>query len=389
VEAAHERRLLVRFGAAPPWRVALAVTLVYAAFVVASLARHSAGDFAFVGREFLDRGGTSATISEHATATSRAGYDGQFALFIALDPAHAAPSLDKPAYRYTHILYPAAARAVALGDDEHVPAALLVVNLLAVFAGTLALGLILRRSGESPWLASLFGFFPGVFVAVERDLGDALAYALAALGVLALTWERGRRVAIAGLVFGLAGLARETALVFPAVLGLMAMRDRPTRGAGLLALAAAPTVAWRLFLLEWLGRDQRPPGGGPLPVPLGGLLLQHPFGAATVFELLVVVVPGLLVLAAALRARPANPFVVLLVAEIVLFVLFLPKLSWDDYYAAGRLQIGAVVAALCALPALRRLPERSRKRLRLATRLAFLPAVGFALAILVGGFAPI
>src|SRR5438067_2050010 len=89
-----------------PFRLALLVTLVYAGFVAGALAHHSASDFAFVGRTFVSRSETSPTIAEHAPATTREGYDGQFALFIALDPAHAAPSMDKPSYRYTHIFYP-------------------------------------------------------------------------------------------------------------------------------------------------------------------------------------------------------------------------------------------------------------------------------------------
>src|SRR5207244_11730665 len=118
----------------------------------------------------------------------------------------------------------------------------------------------------------------------------------------------------------------------------------------------APTVAGRLVLVGWLGSDQGPPGGLPRPFPLAGLVLRHSFRSGTVFELLVVAVPGLILLAAALRARPVTPFAALLAIEVVLFVLFLPAPSWEDYYAAGRLQIGAVVAALCLRPSLRPLP---------------------------------
>jgi hypothetical protein len=184
---------------ASPVAAALLVTAVYTALMVAVLAHHrSAEDFAFVGRSFVDRTGASALIKEHARATTTRGYDGQFALFIALDPAHAKGAVDDPAYRYSHVLYPMAARGLALGDDNLVSAALLVVNLLAAFFGTLALGLILRRHRSSPALAVLFGLFAGALVSFDRDLNDLLAYALVALAALALQSGTRRRLLLGG-----------------------------------------------------------------------------------------------------------------------------------------------------------------------------------------------
>src|SRR5207253_9945322 len=98
-----------------PLRVAALLTLLYAVAAANALAHDRAGHFAFVGRSFVERPAASRTITEHSVPTTGAGYDGQFALFIALDPTHAAPSIDKPAYRYSHILYPIAARIAAPG----------------------------------------------------------------------------------------------------------------------------------------------------------------------------------------------------------------------------------------------------------------------------------
>jgi hypothetical protein len=378
----------------PAWRVALLVTLVYGAIAFGPVVRGHAGDYAFVGRTFLDRSGTPAAIAEHAHATSRVGYDGQFALFIALDPTHAAASIDKPAYRYSHILYPVVSRAVALGNDDWVPVAMVLVNLLAIFAGTLSLGVLLRRRGEPPVLAAAFGFFPGMFVAFGHDLGDVLAYSLVPVAVLALRWDRWSRVALAGLVFAAAGLARESTLFFPAVLALWQVlqpgegrRSRLLQASALSAVSFVPYVAWRLFVLAWLGPSHSVPTW-LAPFPFQGIAVQRPWGGTGAFELLVVVVPGLLLAfgaLGALRGRRTSPFVIALLVQVAVFVVFLPAASYADYNAAGRLQLGTVLAALFCASALRGLTGRFRQAVTFAIALGMFPAVLFALAVLGGG----
>ena len=338
----------------------------------------------------MERPATSRTIAEHSVPTTEAGYDGQFALFIALDPAHAAPSIDKPAYRYSHILYPIAARIVALGNDDWVPAAMLIVNVLAVFFGTLALGLILRRERQPVWWAASFGLFPGSLVAFDRDLGDLLAYALVALGVLALRWEMPRRVLLAGAMFALAALGRESTLLFPAVLSLIhaagagrARRRRLAEAAGLALVAAAPYAGWRIFILAWLGADHSVPSG-LAPFPFAGLLHQA-WDTSAVLNLLTVVVPGLILLWPALQAclrHRWSPLAICLALQLVVFVLFLPWQSYADYYAAGRLQLGAVVAALCCAPLLRM--YANPRVVAIGAGLAFAPCLYFVPIVLSG-----
>jgi len=392
---ALRRRLWRDLAGLSPWRVAGLVGLLYLALVLGSLVAGRSADLAYVGHRFVERTGTSAAIAEHAHATSRVGYDGQFALFIALDPAHAAPSMDKPAYRYSHILYPLVARAAALGHESWVPASMILVNVLAVVLGTLALALILKRSGEAPVLASAFGLFPGLLVAFAHDLGDVLAYSLVPVAVLALRWDRWSRILLAGLVFAAAGLARESTLFFPAVLALWHVVEvgerrpvRVLRGALLAGLAAAPYVALRAFLVAWLGPHHSVPSG-LAPFPFEGILRQSWITTAP-FEVAVVVLPALLLGFAALgalRGRATSPFVLVILVQVVVFAVFLPEESYADYNAAGRLQTGTVVAALCAVPALRSLTRRFRKPLRGAIALGMLPVVLFVLSVLVAGAA--
>jgi hypothetical protein len=374
--------VLSRVRPLSPLHVAALVTAVYGISLAGALAHHHASDFAYVGQRFVERPGTSRTITEHAVPTKTIGYDGQFALFIALDPAHAGPSIDGPAYRYSHILYPIAARAIAAGRPDWIPATLLLVNVAAVFFGTLALGIILRRERRPVWWAAAFGLFPGTVLAFDHDVGDLLAYSLVATGVLALRWGLMRRVLLAGIVFALAGLARESALFFPAVLALahvfdhaVERRRRATEATILAVVAAAPYAVWRLFLLRWLG----PHGSFPQGLaryPLGGL--NQPWTPAIGFNLIAVVVPGLLLFVVTLRAGLAHrrsPFFLALVLQLLVFVVFLPAASYADYSSAARLQIGIVVAALCAGPVLRDLAASDRRMLFFGLGLAMAPSL--------------
>src|SRR5205085_5057970 len=97
-------------------------------------ARVSPAAVADVGLDFVSRHGSSAAIAAVAGPAARPGpgYDGQFELFMALDPFHAVPYLDAPAYRYARPLYPMLAWAMRLGQAPPVPWPSRVVSVAAV-----------------------------------------------------------------------------------------------------------------------------------------------------------------------------------------------------------------------------------------------------------------
>ena len=81
-----------------------------------------------------DRG--RSTLSCGCAAGTSNGYDGQYAYYIARDPAHAAGCLDVPAYRYQRILLPVLGRVLALGNTDAIPAAFVLINLVALVGST-------------------------------------------------------------------------------------------------------------------------------------------------------------------------------------------------------------------------------------------------------------
>ena len=379
------RRLRAVLGS--PWLPALLILLGYGWWLLGAFrAGHEARDFIFIGPQFVRQSHTSAVIKldpRYHYLPGTTGYDGQFAYFIALDPIHARDYLDShssgsagPDYRYTRILYPMLARALALGRADAIPAALLLINWISIAAGTLAVAAWLRRRRLSPWLALLYGLYPGIFVALQRDLNEALAYALVALAVY--LYDRGTRRMVVGaaLTFALASLARETTLVFPLayVIGswtnpisrVAGVKPEPTPGrtrAVFGVLCFLPFILWKLFLWYWLGSIGRSGGVYPQPIPLGGLFSYWPWGRDAVEQAVAVVAPALIALMLALWAvarRWWTPEVWALLLNILLFVVFLNGKSYVEYYASGRVTAGVVLAAIYCVPIFRAAARRAR-----------------------------
>jgi hypothetical protein len=145
-------------------------------------------------------------------------------------------------------------------------------------------------SGVSRWFALLYGLFPGILVGVQRDVTEPVAYALVALGILLLDNGRRPRPAAAGVAFGLAGLARQTTLIFPLGFALwLAVTAAGPQGSPtprlswrkplvLVALSLGPYLAYSLYLRIWLRSLS---GGGNLsPVPSWISSISH--GSSTI-----------------------------------------------------------------------------------------------------------
>jgi hypothetical protein len=228
-----------------------------------------------------------------------------------------------------------------------------------VVAGTLALAIWLTRHGRSPWLAALYGLWPGLSLSLFRDLVEPLAYCLVAVAILVFSTERRGRLVVSCALLACALLTRETTLVFPLVLaGVVAVRDRSWRRPAAFAVGAlAPVVVWRIVVTQWLDSSTLEPAGGwKVLAPLYGMRAWWPWDETHWLMALTVDLPFLLLAACALvlvRRGAANWGVVLLLANVALFVVFIPRTVTIDYAAAGRNAIPALLAALYAAPAVR------------------------------------
>ena len=353
----------------PEWVVAALVFALYGVWIALHfLTGQDVRDFIVIGKQAILRSHASGVIRYDPRYVYRdpLGYDGQYCYFIALDPVHARWYMDFPAYRYGRILYPLLARALAFGQASLIPYTLVAINWIAAPAGTLAVGAWLRRKGLSPWLALIYGLSLGMFIALNGDLTEPLAYAFVALAVYLLDFGGRRRMLAAGAAFALAILTRETTAVFAVVWGGwlllggaagVSWRERVRANwrpaATLLGLALLPYLAYKLFLLLWLGSLGTPASVAFELLPFAGLAHYWPWSGFQYVEILSVVLPALICAAAALRAlprRPDSPAIWALLANALLFVLLLPASSYIDQFASSRITLGVVLAALYCIP---------------------------------------
>lgn len=183
------------------------------------------------------------------------GYDGQFYLRFAFDPFEAAPDahgirLDAPAYRQQRVLLPGLAWLLALGDPARAPAALVLVNLLAIGVLTGCMAALCTRSGVAPAWALLAGLAPGCVMGLGRDLSEPLA-AAGVVAALLLALERPRWAPFA---LGAALLAKDTAVMATAAYAMACLVRPETRRTALwLVPALAPAAAWQLALRSHWG----------------------------------------------------------------------------------------------------------------------------------------
>ena len=370
---------------APAWLVvATTVVVFHGLLMLAFVARgHSAIDFARVSPSWVNGSRRSSVIvpsrfgftrQSAGHGASQLGYDGQYYLFMALDPANARYYLDDPSYRWSRPLYPIASRLIAVGDPSVIPVVMLLVNLLAAGVGTGVVARILSRKRESPWFALLYGLAPGMALGVHRDLTEPLSFALCVLGV---SWvergppdPRGREpnsrmsaCVIAGTLFGLAGLTRAPSVTFPLVYGLArAWRDRASSGVrrwlpagAILFLGIVPVIAWTIVVKAWLG--SWPTGSeGTQAFPFA-FLVDQPFGISRQLpELLAVFLPSVLWIGVcvALRRRLSAELACAVVSALA-FVALGP--DFTGFPASGRAALTASVPMLLALPQIRRAPR--------------------------------
>ena len=357
----------------PPWgiaQVALALVSVvafYSILVSARIEQHGVRWFVHLGSQFLATSTRSDVITPSLGAQSPIGYDGQYYYALAADPVHARYYMPGSAgYVYSRVLYPAAARAVSLGSADAIPYAMLAINLAAIGAGTLAVAFWLRARGAPAWPAALFGLYPGMIFCAFRDLTEPLAFALAALAVLAFDGRRTGRLVASASLFALAALTRETVVPFAlAAAAALALADglgrhnwRSIRVWGrsffFVVGTCGPLLVWRAVVAAWVHEPTQETGGGGWAIPFHGIGSYWPFDHQHRLIVLTVILPTLAVaLAALFLFRRAPVPAALLLANVLLYVVFLPGSVDVDYGAAGRAAIGVVLAALYCLPAWR------------------------------------
>ena len=378
------------------WAVTAFVLLVYGIWIVGAFETgHDVRDFIHMGRRYVLEPHVKplfALDADYPYAVTNNGYDGQFSYYIALDPVNARFHVDRVNYRYTRILYPMLVRALAAGRAPLMPYLLIAVNLLALAGGTFVLASLLLRRGLSPWIALIYGLSPGLFICLQRDLEEPLAYAFVVLGMYlysVVTWRStALRLLAAGTAFALAALTRESTALFPCILalGLLVQRtpvpgisgyiQRVMHTALFFGVSLAPFALYKIFLLHWLGPVSSPAPKALYPqlVPFAGLAASRIWTMLQVDVIVAVVVPAMLCAALGLWTlwrRQASVEVWLLLANVQLFVVMLNPLTYGNILGAARVATGVILAALLSIPAFDRVLARNRAWLWLSAAFWF------------------
>jgi hypothetical protein len=352
-----------------PWQIVLAISLMYAAITLAR-GNFDPKFFALIG-----------PLYDPGVPGGQPGYDGQFAYQIARDPLNGWTKTDVPAYRYQRIVYPLAARGLALGRVELIPWLLIAINVIALAAGAWCTEEILAHYGASRWYALAFSLNAGMLMGVRLDLTEPLAYGLAQAGVLLLLKNRSRTAAAA---LALAALTKETTLMFAAGAMLAyAARREGRRALWLGVVVVTPFAIWQLILRGWFGQFGVGSGGAlatPFEVvPLRGLwsiaaLDGRVFALFAAIALPLAVIPALIglwrTLADARRRRFDLPMALLFINAAVL--LFTPQSTFREPLALARFVVGLIASTLIYAAA-----RRSRRGLNYA--LLWVLTLGLAL----------
>jgi hypothetical protein len=183
------------------------------------------------------------------------GYDGQFMLYAAADPAmralHDRPVeygaiFDLVPYRYGRIGFPLLARALSFGDWTRIPATMfwIVVASIALLAGLVAW--TAERRGLSPLVGGLLLFIPGFWTSLQGSLPEPLAALPIVAALVCLLHER---PIAAGVLFAASLLVRETGaiVVLACVVGRL-VTGRKRDAAAIAVIALTPLVLWRRYL---------------------------------------------------------------------------------------------------------------------------------------------
>ncbi|MFV2044506.1 MAG: hypothetical protein ACC700_14890 [Anaerolineales bacterium] len=325
-----------------PLLLALGVIVIYSVMAVLVLATHDWDPKAFI----LER---PEDIPD--TQTWGVGYDGRFAYALALDPVNAGEGevLDKPAYRYMRIVYPMAARILAIGIPELIPWSLLALNILVTGATAWLLADLVGARAGATWAVLALLLSLNYLIGIRLDLNEPLALVLAIAG---LWLHKRQRIGLAAAAFALAGLTKEIFLTFPLAVVLYETTQRNYKAAAIIFLGSfLPYLAWSAAVTQWQGTSPFSYSlSKPSLIPFAGLRYLWPFESqimVTIWAIGPAILVALAVAWKSIREWPQRPslFAWLILLNVALLAT-LPVESWEDPLAILRLGLGALVAGL-------------------------------------------
>lgn len=187
-----------------------------------------------------------------------AGYDGMYYYYVAHDPLIRTDLYTHfydnwTAYRYQRIVYPLTVYLFSAGHPPLIPYMMVIVNLAAVGLGVFFVAKIAQFYCQSVWFALLFGFYPGLFLPVTRNLTEPLQLCWIAAALYFYCCKHSRTMTV--LLLTLAALTKETALLVPASFGLYEMvKERSVKKPLIFLVPLIVYLAWQWYIFHAIGK---------------------------------------------------------------------------------------------------------------------------------------
>ena len=178
----------------------------------------SGGDFSHfivAGSDFFN----SDSLEHPIKVIDGQGYDGQFFYRYSLNPFsidYPGVKVDLPPYRHQRIMYPILSWLLAFGNPNLVPAALVIINLLAMVGCSFYLLRIFKNYNISSSNLIILIVLPGIYFSASRDLSEIVELFFLLSSFYYLTTNKVKYF----LVFSILGLlTRETGIIlyFPLI----------------------------------------------------------------------------------------------------------------------------------------------------------------------------
>ncbi|GIU93089.1 MAG: hypothetical protein KatS3mg011_1995 [Acidimicrobiia bacterium] len=323
------------------WKIGLVGTFIGSILVIRTLVAYSWDPTIFLafGEEADETLSYGRALLHEVDPRPALGHDGKFFFALAndpflLDPEDHAAVLDRPTYRAQRMLYPTLAGGFGLFPPRWVMWGMIVVNVLALGAGTWVTARYVEAMGGSPWWGLSFALNPGVLSEVTISGAGVLALALALAGVWLL-----RRNSWVGATtaFTLAVLSREVYLLAVLGAGLWLWkrdRRRSVLMTGIPLVAAglwAAYVRWRLADLPTSSPTIQEIGW-----PLQGIVQAFGGWLRDPFDLTVGLVVAVVAALTIIRTVRMPTLLDLTTVGFAVMVFFLTRQVWQSYFDISR-----------------------------------------------------
>ncbi|NOZ23729.1 MAG: hypothetical protein GXP25_21850 [Planctomycetes bacterium] len=188
--------------------------------------------------------------------TKIAGYDACDYYLVALDPLllkkDVAPTYKIPTkfMRYQRFLYPLLINLLTCDTPAYFPYAMVLINLASMIGMTIVLMKLLAQRGSSPWLALIFVLGGGMLLAFWLALQMHLCFFLI---ISAIYYYENKKVEVSALLFALALVTWESAVLFAGPIGLWELLHRRWKNVVCFALVLVPFLCSQAYFAHKLG----------------------------------------------------------------------------------------------------------------------------------------